>query len=173
MHHIYTTTRNHKYLLVYKSVNACMFTKTRYLSSCINIHTPKTTALIIVLINTNSKQGSCACIHGYHTSKNFTGDILSNVSGRANSSSNMRSSICNYINTNTSKQQLSILQMFLFNDKPGLRSIREITKRWSKRWSHHTCKWEICPQALASSAYQVWITLLGNFTNQGHCRQGI
>ena len=31
-------------------MNACMFTKTRYLSSCINIHTPKTTVLIIVLI---------------------------------------------------------------------------------------------------------------------------
>jgi len=30
------------------------------------LYTPKTTVLIIVLINTNNKQSCCACVHGYH-----------------------------------------------------------------------------------------------------------
>ena len=54
--YIYTTTRNHKYLLVYKGVNACMC----YLLSCTNIHKGKTKVLIIVLTNTNYKRVYCA-----------------------------------------------------------------------------------------------------------------
>ena len=42
IHHIYTTTRNHNYLLVYKGVDAGMHdNKNNYLSSCTNMYNQK------------------------------------------------------------------------------------------------------------------------------------
>ena len=68
-----------------------------------------------------------------------------------------------------SKQWFSMVQITPFYNKLCFRGIREITIRWSHHWKlvPPQMQMEIFPQALASSAYQLWITLLESLAIRG------